>query len=334
MFQTLHCHTTASDGLLTHDQLLDICGRNNIGVVAFTDHDSLPDTAVVKNLLNRTKEPTKWVVGIEISSDKPTDFQDQFSPHIVGLFVNPFDKNLRNHCNLAKKARRQRMGHMVKKLRGLGFDITEKDCLKASKGESVGRPHIVQAIESKPGNIEIIEKLRKLMQRDSKKDENIKNKYELMMKKGKGSYPYELFLSDDSYISEVYVDYMYRIDLDNCVKLIRNAGGAAFFAHWFTEMEKCDETKIELLLKEGRIDGVETVYGFFDDMREEFIRQRKILKDLVDKYHKLESGGVDAHTREHLVDFSKDKWYAGMTVGMAEKIVKSGKVDKQWSSLK
>jgi len=42
----------------------------------------------------------------------------------------------------------------------LGFDITEDDCLRVSDGEAVGRPHIVAAINSKPSNISVIEKIR------------------------------------------------------------------------------------------------------------------------------------------------------------------------------
>jgi len=332
MYQTLHCHTTASDGLLTYNQVLKICNTNNIGVVAFTDHDSLPSAKVVKYLKN-SKSSVKWVIGIEISSGKPNDFETNFSPHIVGLFVDPFNKNLMNHSRLAKKARIERMTRMVKSLKKLGFNITEKDCLKASGGETVGRPHIVKAIISKDENIVVIEKLKEKMEEDSKINEKLKEKYEYMMSAGKDSYPYTLFLSDDSYIRGVYVDYLYKVDLDGCVKLIRDAGGVSIFAHWFTEIKKCDRGCMEKLLKEDRIDGVETVYGFFDDMREEFIKQRKILQDLVGKYHKLESGGVDAHTKKHLVDFAKNKWYAGLTVGMVEKIIKSGKVDLSWSSL-
>lgn len=332
MYQTLHCHTTASDGLLTHPQVLEVCSDNNIGVVAFTDHDSLPNAKVVKYLKN-SKLPVKWVTGIEISSGKPKDFEVNFSPHIVGLFVNPFDKNLMNHSRLAKEARIERMMRMVKSLRKLGFNITEKMCLEASGGETVGRPHIVKAIRSKKENNEVIEKLKKKMSNDSEKDEKLKEKYEHMIKTGKDAYPYTLFLSDDSYIKGVYVDYLYRIDLDGCVKLIRDAGGVSIFAHWFTEMDKCDEKKIEKLLKEDRLDGIETVYGLDAITKDDFIKQRKILKKLVDKYKKFEGGGIDAHTRQHLIDFSKDEWYAGMTVGMAENIIKSGKVDVSWSSL-
>lgn len=333
IYQTLHCHTIASDGLLTHSQVLDICSKNNIGVVAFTDHDSMPSASIVKKLKS-SKSKANWIIGIEISSGKPSDFDMNFSPHIVGLFVDPFNKNLVKHCKLAKEARIERMARMVKSLNKLGFNITEQDCLDASGGETVGRPHIVKAINSKQENESIIENLRKKMEEDVKKDNKLKEKYNYMIKMGKNSYPYTLFLSDDSYIKGVYVDYLYRVDLDGCVKLIRDAGGVAVFAHWFTEIEKCDESKMEMLLKEDRLDGVETVYGFYDDIRNDFIKQRKVLKRMVEKYQKLEGGGIDAHTLQHLEEFSKDEWYAGLTVGMVEKIIASGKVDKKWSSFK
>ena len=41
--QTLHSHTITSDGVLTHQEILDCAKENNISVVAFTDHDSLID---------------------------------------------------------------------------------------------------------------------------------------------------------------------------------------------------------------------------------------------------------------------------------------------------
>ena len=334
LFETLHCHTKTSDGNMTYEEVLDLCSKNNIGTVAFTDHDSLPDIKLYKRLKDLRNISTEWIVGIEISADKPRDMFTDFTPHVVGLFVDPFNGELIKHCELAQEARRRRMSEMVKHLKKLGFVINETDCLKFSNGESVGRPHIVQALKLRVRNLEIIEKLRKKMQEDSKKDEKVKLKYDEMMKRGSDQYPYVLFLSDDSYIKGVYVDYIYRIDLDACTKMIRRAGGVAFFAHWFTEIKKCNEDDIEKLLKENRLDGVETVYGLYDDIKDQFLVQRKILLNLIERYDKLESGGVDAHSREHLIEFSRNNWYAGLTTGFTERIINSGKVDIGWSSYK
>lgn len=330
-FQTLHSHTKASDGNLSHDEILEVCQANNIGVVAFTDHDSLPNAKTI-NKLKQNRSDVKWIIGIEVSSGAPKNCNVDFSPHIVGLFVNPLDLNLLDHCKNAQSAREERMKKIVKNLNGLGFKITGNECLRESGGESVGRPHIVKVLMSKPENMLIIEELRKKMEKDANGNLSIKNKYDKMTERGETQYPYELFLSDDSYIKGVYIDYSYRPDMDACVGIIRNAGGVALFAHWFTEINKFGEKQMESLLSENRIDGAETVYGFYDKIDKDFIIQRKILRKLINKYNKLEGGGVDAHSREHFEMFAKNKFYAGMTVGMAEKIIKKSKVDLTWSS--
>jgi predicted metal-dependent phosphoesterase TrpH len=333
-YQTLHCHTIASDGLLTHAEVLDQCKKNKIGVVAFTDHDSLPSNKVVKSLRNNKKCETRWVIGIEISSGGPKDFPIKFSPHIVGLFIDPFNKELVKHCKLAQEARVERMGEIVKHLRDLSFEISEKECLDVSGGEIVARPHIVKALKMKRTNMIVIEKLRLKMKKEAEKDRKIKEQYDTMMERGEDQYPYVLFLSDDSFIKGMYVDYKYRVDLDKSVELIRNAGGVALFAHWFTEMNKFGEKDLDKLLKENRLDGIETVYGFDALTREEWERQRKILERLLNRYNKVAGGGADAHNVEHFEWMGNNDWYSKHTVGMAEKIIEQTNIDTTWSSFK
>jgi DNA polymerase III alpha subunit len=41
MYETLHSHTTTSDGILSYTELLDLFKHNSISTVAFTDHDAL-----------------------------------------------------------------------------------------------------------------------------------------------------------------------------------------------------------------------------------------------------------------------------------------------------
>ena len=43
MYQDLHSHTILSDGKTTYQESLDACFDNNISVVAFTDHDLVPE---------------------------------------------------------------------------------------------------------------------------------------------------------------------------------------------------------------------------------------------------------------------------------------------------
>lgn len=328
-YQNLHCHTTASDGELSHLEVLKACSKNDIGVVAFTDHDNLMSEKAVKDVRANKIIEVEWISGIEMSAEEG---------HIVGLFINPFDKNLVEHCKKAQAARVARMEKMVKNLKSLGFDITVDACLKASKGEAVGRPHILEAIRSKKLNLKIIESLRKKMEQDAQKDFNLQVKYKQMIASGEEHYPYTLFLSDDSYIKDIYVDSLYRVNINQATTLIRDAQGLSFYAHWFTEVKKTTPEMLESYFKANLLDGFETVYGLkaCDTSfmtQEEFRRQRKILQGLVSKYNKLESGGSDAHTKEQFKEFGKAKWYAKLTVGMTEKIIKRSKVDTTWSSL-
>jgi predicted metal-dependent phosphoesterase TrpH len=331
-YQTLHSHTIASDGSLTHSEVIEQCRRNNISVVAFTDHDSLPSRKVINKIKKERNKGVDWIIGIEISSGGPKDFKTEFTPHIVGLFIDPFDTQLVNHCKLAQEARIERMSEIVEHLVELGFDITKDECLKASGGESVTRPHIVSALKTKPQNLKIIENLRLKMERASKKDSKVKVKYDQMMDRGEQQYPYVLFLSGDSFYSGVYVDYKYRADLDKSVELIRKAGGIALFAHWFTEIKKFNDKEMGKLLKDGRLDGAETVYGYDALEKEDWARQRKILEELLARHRKVAGGGVDAHHPEHFEWMGKNHWYSKYTIGMAEKMIKTSNVDTTWSS--
>jgi hypothetical protein len=328
-YQNLHCHTTASDGELSHLEVLEVCSNNDIGVVAFTDHDNLMSEKAVKDVRANKKNKVEWISGIEMSAEEG---------HIVGLFVNPFDKNLFEHCKKAQAARVDRMEKMVKNLKSLGFDITVDACLKASKGEAVGRPHIVEALRSKRSNLKIIENLKNKMKKDAEKDVDLRVKYKQMVASGEEQYPYTLFLSDDSYIKDIYVDYLYRVDISQATTLIRGAQGLSFYAHWFTEVKKITPEILEGYFKTNLLDGVETVYGLTACesgylTQNELGRQRKILQGLVSKYNKLESGGSDAHTKEQFKEFTEVKWYAKLTVGMIEHIVKKSGVDTSYSSL-
>ena len=139
MYENLHCHTKTSDGELSYKQVLDICTENNISIAAFCDHDVLPDKKAMKVLENKRNHKTKWIIGTEISSGWPKEINNVPASnfHIVGLFVNPYNKNLIEHCEKAKQGRIKRMEIMVENLKFLGFEISKNNCLKQAKKYSL-----------------------------------------------------------------------------------------------------------------------------------------------------------------------------------------------------
>lgn len=331
-YQTLHAHTTVSDGHFGYLEVLRLAEQNRIGTIAFTDHDSVPSASVVQKL-NKYSGDVDWIFGIEISSGPSEKTEVKTSQHVVGLFIDPFNKELRDHCKKAQEARIDRMEKTVKNLRGIGFDISADECLEASGGETITRPHIVKALKSKDVNLQRIEELRREMQKASENDSEVKKKFDEMMKRGEDQYPYVLFLSSDAFIPDVYVGYSYKTSMERSSELIRNAGGVAVLAHWFTYMHKVTEDTLDHYLANNVLDGFETVYGLDAISKDELTSQQKVLRKIIDRYGKLESGGADAHKLEHFVDFGKTEWYAMQTVGLAEKILQNSDADAKNSSM-
>jgi predicted metal-dependent phosphoesterase TrpH len=330
-YESLHNHTTASDGTQTYAQVLETARENGIGVVAFTDHDMLPSEADVERL--RAHEgPVKWLVGCEISSGLPKELGGgaTSSLHILGLFTDPTNVALREHCQKAQVARNERMEKIVKNLVGLGFKITVEDCLAASGGETVGRPHIVRALALHPENAEIIEDMRAEMETAAVGSASVAMDYAHMLERPASDYPYRLFLSDDAFIPGVYVDYLYVVDMDAAVKLIRDAGGVAVVAHWYTAARKIDAPMLEGMIRDGRLDGVEIMGNPLNTAAR---RAEPVLRALAERTGCLATYGVDGHRADDLRNFVSDRELARRTSGQTARLIEQLKPDTSYSNL-
>lgn len=334
MYESLHNHTTTSDGTQSHLEVLATAEKYGFGVVAFTDHDTLPSKEDLEKLKAYTG-PVKWFVGCEISSGLPKELGGGPTSmfHILGLFTDPFNEALLEHSRKALAARQERMERIVDNLQRIGFRIEVEDCLRASGGESVGRPHIVEALVQNEANVALLERMMEKMRAAAENDEAIRAKYENTLaqakQKGVRAYPYGLFLSDDSFIRGVYVDYLYSIDMDKSVELIRGAGGVAILAHWGTIKHKINAAMLEKFLKEKRLDGVEVASGFsvdnFDATDE--------LERIAQKTGVLRTIGIDAHRAEDFEHFANAEHIAKKTVGMTADLIAKINPDLSWSNI-
>jgi predicted metal-dependent phosphoesterase TrpH len=334
-YESLHNHTKISDGAESHLEVLATAEKYGFGTIAFTDHDVLPNEQHLEELKSY-KGPVKWFVGCEISSGLPKELGGGPTGmfHILGLFTDPFDTDLLEHSKLALKARIERMEGIVENLNNLGFTITVEDCLAASGGESIGRPHIVKALLEYRENIDLMEKLRKDMEKASENDSTLKKKYDSMMKqaetKGIRVYPYDIFLSEDAFIPNTYIDYTYYTDMDKSVELIRNAGGVAILAHWGTIKHKIDAEMLEQFLKEKRLDGVEVASGFSVTNEDNM----ELLKKIANKTNSMQTIGIDAHRPDDFKNFANSQKFAKQTIGMTQSIIEQIDPLLKWSNIK
>ncbi|GLO61157.1 phosphatase [Vibrio sp. MACH09] len=79
----LHCHTTASDGRLTPEAIVDRALEFSIDVLAITDHDTVIGSLAAQRYIAQQNLPIQLISGIEIS----TLWQNK-DIHIVGLNID------------------------------------------------------------------------------------------------------------------------------------------------------------------------------------------------------------------------------------------------------
>jgi predicted metal-dependent phosphoesterase TrpH len=137
----LHLHTTASDGQLSPEALIERVAHAGCRVVAVTDHDTVAGI-----------EPAAAAAGIAdltfISGIEMTAVAEGVDVHILGYFIDIRDPALAAFLVAQRERRRQRVRDMGERLAELGaaIDIAQVLALSAESGRSVGRPAVAQAL--------------------------------------------------------------------------------------------------------------------------------------------------------------------------------------------
>lgn len=153
----LHIHTTASDGQHTPEQVVSYSHRLGLKAISICDHDTLFGFKQLAKVFSTNQDDyiesgiIEVIPGIEINSR-----WDGREVHILGYFVDPDDNQLSKVLSQLRKSRVIRIETIVEKLNHLGLPVELQRVLELSKGESVGRPHVAEAMIEK-GYISSIE---------------------------------------------------------------------------------------------------------------------------------------------------------------------------------
>jgi predicted metal-dependent phosphoesterase TrpH len=138
----LHIHTTASDGTLTPSETVRLAKERQLKAIAITDHDTVDGVGEALEEGNRLS--LEVIPGVEISANTRTGHL-----HLLGFFIETERGILREKLEKLKQARSERNPRIVKKLNGLGIDITYEEVVQASGGGQVGRPHFARVLVDK-----------------------------------------------------------------------------------------------------------------------------------------------------------------------------------------
>ncbi len=135
----LHTHTTASDGIYSPRELVDLAMRNGLVAMAITDHDTvdgLPEAVDYASSLGFRLYP-----GVEFSIEYDTG-----SFHLLGLNIDYAHKELRSTVKRLAEYRGTRAYRIIDDLKSHGIDIPLDEVIAESGGGAIGRPHIARVM--------------------------------------------------------------------------------------------------------------------------------------------------------------------------------------------
>lgn len=135
----LHCHTTASDGVLSPSLLVREAYRKGIVLLSVTDHDTV---AGLEEALEEGRRLGLWVIpGVEV-----TAYVGDLEVHILGHFVDPHDSGFAEFLEGSQQDRIGRLRKMIERLAELGIRVDLEEVLTVASEGSVGRPHLAQVL--------------------------------------------------------------------------------------------------------------------------------------------------------------------------------------------
>lgn len=135
----LHCHSTASDGMLAPADVVRHAAEVGITTLALTDHDT---TAGVAEAME-----TGLAVGVNVIGACEFSVQVRWGEmHLLGYFLPVGNSRLEDFLVHAREGRDRRARAMVSRLTGLGLRIDFDDIRRIAQGGAVGRPHVARAL--------------------------------------------------------------------------------------------------------------------------------------------------------------------------------------------
>lgn len=135
----LHTHSDVSDGAFEPALVVRYAAEAGLDGIALTDHDSMGGVSGAR--LAGESLGVEVITGCEVSAR-----WGDVSVHMLAYNVDPAHPRLAEELRWIREDRVVRAEKMVALLQGLGVPITFDMVRANAKGESIGRPHVAQAL--------------------------------------------------------------------------------------------------------------------------------------------------------------------------------------------
>jgi predicted metal-dependent phosphoesterase TrpH len=141
-------HSTASDGSLAPERVIERALTAGLGAIALTDHDTLAGVPAATAAGERLG--LRVIGGCEFSASAPWG-----EMHVLGYFLPPQSPELEAFLERCRADRVRRGREMVTRLQALGVGLEFEDVLRESRGGAVGRPHVARAVVRRGGAADV-----------------------------------------------------------------------------------------------------------------------------------------------------------------------------------
>lgn len=135
----LHSHTTASDGLLTPEALVQRAVEMRVGILAITDHDTVAGIAAAREAVSRLQLPLRLISGVEIST-----LWENHEIHIVGLGVDEHHPALAEFLAQQSERRVHRAALIAERLEKAHIPGALEGAMRHANGGEVTRGHFAR----------------------------------------------------------------------------------------------------------------------------------------------------------------------------------------------
>jgi 3',5'-nucleoside bisphosphate phosphatase len=139
----LHCHSTASDGLLAPAELVRRAAANGVDILALTDHDELCGLAEAR--AQAATLGLRFIDGVEVSIT-----WGGITIHVVGLNIDPGNSQLQQGLHAIRQGRAVRAKKMAEDLARVGIPGSLEGAYGYVENPNlIGRTHFARFLAEK-----------------------------------------------------------------------------------------------------------------------------------------------------------------------------------------
>lgn len=261
----LQSHSFHSDGSLPPAQVVHAAAAAGLELFALSDHDTTAGVSEALSAAAAAETQLRVVPATEISSldDGRQDL------HILGYLIDPEEPQLLTALERSRSDRGDRARAMADALLELGFALDEdRLAQRSARGQSIGRPHLAQAVTSVAAN------------RDRLAAEGLLDPTAFLV----------------AYLIEGRPAFRPRCAprVEEAIELIHGAGGLAIWAHPFWDVEAAEDVLATIdRFRAAGLDGVEAFYVTHTEA------QTRLVVERCEQLGLLTTGSSDFHGPKH-----------------------------------